>query len=116
MEDPRQNQLQNSQHACGQMHLRFVCAVRPLCLVSNEPAASTFDPSTLRHLLVQGNVAIFKKGAPRWPIIFRVFSSHHSLDVSVHAPCRGFGPRAEQWHGHSRPLSKTLHGLRHSSC
>ena len=36
---------------------------------------------------LQKDVAVFKKGAPRWPIIFRMFSSHHSLDVSVHASC-----------------------------
>lgn len=28
------------------------------------------------------DVAAFRKGAPRWPVIYREFSSHHSLDKS----------------------------------
>ena len=66
--------------------MRSPYALRPLCLVFNEPAAWVFVFSNLRHLPLQKDVAVFKKGAPRWPIIFRMFSSHHSLDVSCCAP------------------------------
>lgn len=31
---------------------------------------------------VQKDLAVFRKGAPRFPVIYREFSSHHSLDVS----------------------------------
>ena len=35
---------------------------------------------------VQKDLAVFKKGAPRFPVIYREFSSHHSLDVSCLLP------------------------------